>query len=159
MAKRAKVFLVASALAAMALALFWALSPAPSPEREEIAAAPEPEAKPMPSPPPQARAVPSAARATPPHEVDPMERLRALVDSDPAAALALAREDEQRSPQGRFADERSVLAMRALVHLGKIAAARDEATAFFQKYPQSPWAERVERLTGVHPRGYYQNFR
>jgi hypothetical protein len=108
-------------------------------------------------PPPQARAVPLPARAAPPHEVDPMERLRALVDSDPAAALALTREDEQRSPQGRFGDERSFLAMRALVHLGKIAAARDEATAFFQKYPQSPWAERVERLTGVHPRGHYQN--
>lgn len=88
-----------------------------------------------------------------------MERLRAIVDSDPVAALALAREDERRAPEGRFADERSFLAMKALVHLGKIAAARDEATGFFEKHPESAWGERVERLTGVHPKRYYQNFR
>jgi len=43
--------------------------------------------------------------------------------------------------------------MKALVHLGRIAAARDEATAFFEQHLESPWAERVERLTGVHPHG------
>ena len=91
--------------------------------------------------------------------MNPMERLRALVDSDPAAALALAREDERRSPEARFGDERSFIVMRALVHLGNIAPARDEATAFFQKHPESVWAERVERLTGVHPTRHYQNYR
>jgi hypothetical protein len=88
-----------------------------------------------------------------------MERLRALVDVDPIAALALARAEALRSPDAPVADERSFRAMQALVHLGQIAGARDEAASFFRQHPQSPWGERVERLTGVHPRPYYQNGR
>ena len=88
-----------------------------------------------------------------PAESEKMERLRSLVDTDPSAALELSRQIERELPSGQMADERSLLAMKALVHLGKIAVARDEATAFFQKYPESPWAQRVERLTGVHPHG------
>ena len=42
--------------------------------------------------------------------------------------------------------------MRAWVNLDQIAAARDEAAAFFQRFPQSPYAPRVAELTGVHPR-------
>ena len=82
-----------------------------------------------------------------------MERLRSLADDDPWAALELSREIEREFPSGQMVDERSLLTMRALVHLGRIAAARDEATAFFEQHPESPWAERVERLTGVHPHG------
>jgi hypothetical protein len=81
-----------------------------------------------------------------------LSRLRETADSQPAAALEWVRESERRFPSGRHADERSYLKMRALVHLTDIAAARDEATALFERAPDSPFAEQAYRLTGVHPR-------
>ncbi len=148
-----KATAAASALAGLAvvLATSWLLRPRVPGVREKS----EEVAAPVAAEPSHEKTAPARAAEAALREVDPMERLRALVDADPAAALALARADE-RAPS---ADERSFLAMRALVHLGRIAAARDEAAEFFQKYPESSWAERVERLTGVHPRRYYQNFR
>jgi len=109
-----------------------------------------------PRPAPAAAARPEAQLA----ESGKMERLRSIVDADPRAALELSREVEREFPSGQMADERSFLTMRALVHLGRIAAARDEATAFFQhEHPEGSWAERVERLTGVHPHGRGPAFR
>jgi len=81
-----------------------------------------------------------------------MERLRRVVDRQPRRALALAREAERRFPRSRVGDERALLKMRALVHLGQIAPARDEAVLFFKRFPGSPLAARVQRLTGAHPR-------
>jgi hypothetical protein len=118
-------------------------------------AEPVPVATPAPTPAP----APEVSPAPAPSAVDPMERLRAIVDSNPVAALALAREEARRAPDGPFADERSYRATQALVHLHQIAAARDEAAALFRSHPESPWCERMERLTGVHPRRYYQNAR
>lgn len=163
-----------AALAAVALLAWVVLRPSPPPGGEPAvnaaptptvrprapvslpaAAAPRPSAPPVESPPvesPPRRPAPLAV-------VDPMERLRAIVDSDPVAALALAQEEAQRSPKSPVADERSFYTMQALVHLGQISAARGEATTFFEKHPESPWGERVERLTGVHPQRYYQNAR
>lgn len=101
--------------------------------------------------------VPSAPEERRPPEVKPSEaellsQLRALVDAQPAAALALAEEARRQFPDGPTADERSLLEMQALVHVDRIADARVQATAFFQRYPGSPFAERVFRLTGMHPR-------
>lgn len=73
------------------------------------------------------------------------------MDADPAVALALVQEGRRRFALGRYEDERSFLGMRALVALGRIAQAREEASAFFELHPGSPFAERVHRLTGVHP--------
>ena len=85
-------------------------------------------------------------------EVALMARLRTLVDPRPAEALRLARLGAHRFPAGRFADERSLLVMRALVHLNQIAAARDEAVLFFRRFPRSALAAQVSQLTGAHPR-------
>jgi len=81
-----------------------------------------------------------------------MAELRAVVDSDPSRALALAAAAEQAAPASPLADERAWLKMRALVHLGRIGEARGEARRFFAEHPQSPYGERVARLTGAHPR-------
>ncbi len=81
-----------------------------------------------------------------------MARLRDEVDRNPALAIEIAREAERRYPQGRYADERAFLEMRALVHLNRISAARERAEEFFGRHRTSPFAERVHRLTGVHPR-------
>lgn len=80
------------------------------------------------------------------------EEVRALVDTDPAAAVAIAEEGERRFPDGALADERSYLKMRALVHLGRIGLARGEAEVFFERFPGSSFGEDAFRLTGVHPR-------
>jgi hypothetical protein len=106
-----------------------------------------------PAPPgePAASLGPAARPSTPPPEDEAIRRIRAAVDAAPAVAVALAREDESAHPESPFAEERSLLEMRALVHLGEIAAARIEATAFFERHPDSPLGASVFRLTGVHP--------
>lgn len=85
-------------------------------------------------------------------EAELMARLRRIVDARPGEALDLLRRSESRFPSSPLADERAWIGMRALVHLGQIAAARDRATRFFRRFPASPFGERVYRLTGVHPR-------
>lgn len=99
------------------------------------------------------RIAPTAPPAPPADPEDAVtERVRLLVDADPPGALAAAEEGERRFPGGRMADERSYLKMRALVHLGRIGAARDEAEAFFERFPDSEYGASAYRLTGVHPR-------
>ena len=85
-------------------------------------------------------------------EEDLLGRLRDEVDRNPAQALELAAEGERRHPGGRSADERELLRMRALVHLGEISAAREAAARFFERYPNSPFGPQVSRLTGRRPR-------
>jgi hypothetical protein len=96
--------------------------------------------------------LPPAGPRAPATEAELMDRLRADVDDDPAAAVALANELEREHPDGRWAEERSYAKMRALVHLGDIAAARDEAEAFFARHPRSALGPDVHHLTGVRPR-------
>jgi hypothetical protein len=78
--------------------------------------------------------------------------LRDVVHSDPRRALELIENGERELHRSRFSDERALLKMHALVHLGRIAAARDEAVKLLRRNPGSPLAGRVYRLTGVHPR-------
>ncbi len=47
--------------------------------------------------------------------------------------------------------ERAFLGMRALVHMDQIVVAREAAARFFERYPQSPYARLVFRLTGMRP--------
>jgi len=81
-----------------------------------------------------------------------MAALREAVDARPAEALESARALERDLPEGRFADERSLLTMQALVHLNRIGEARGEAKRFYERFPKSAWTERVFRLTGYQAR-------
>ncbi|HEY3449422.1 MAG TPA: hypothetical protein VGK67_23915 [Myxococcales bacterium] len=104
-----------------------------------------------------AERVPEAAPADasrPPSDEELTVRLRAVVDASPEEALALAAEAERAFPSSRFADERSFLVMRALVHLNRIGEARNAAAEFHRRFPESAWAEQVGRLTGYQPRRY-----
>ena len=94
---------------------------------------------------------PAASGSEVPSEEALMHDLREEVDASPAAALDLARQAERLHPRGRDADERSFLKMRALVHLGDISGAREEAYLFYERNPSSPYAGRVHQLTGLHP--------
>jgi hypothetical protein len=110
---------------------------------------------PVPAPVRAARAAddgPPVATVPAADEGSEMARLRALVTADPQAAVTLADELERSRPGGPHAEERSWLAIDALVNLGRVGAARGRAEDHLRLYPGGPFAERVETLTGVHPR-------
>jgi hypothetical protein len=113
-----------------------------------------------PSPEPRAPATPAARlpAAPPPaagpaaEEVREMERLRALVASDPAAARALAADLDRRFPAGPHVEERASLVIDALVRQGEIGQARAGTRRYQARYPDGRFGAHLEALTGVHPR-------
>jgi hypothetical protein len=80
-----------------------------------------------------------------------MEKLRGDVKPNPASALALADEGEQRFADSPSAEERRALAIRALINLDRIGAARSRAYQFLARYPDGPYSAHVAVMTGVHP--------
>jgi hypothetical protein len=134
-------------------------APAPAPPSPSVAQAVHPE---LPLPPEPLASVPppAAAPVSGPASIAPMptaseealmQRLRAEVDADPQAALALADDGDRRFATTQYSDERAFLRIRALVHLGDIGIARDVARQFYERHPDSPLARSVFRLTGMRP--------
>lgn len=82
-------------------------------------------------------------------EMEHLARQRALQESDPAQAVALAGEGNRRFPGGTFAQEREAIAIAGLVRLGRLPEARTRAGAFLASYPRSTFAERIRSLTGI----------
>jgi hypothetical protein len=80
-----------------------------------------------------------------------MEKLRSDLQPNPASALALADQAEQRFADSPRAEERRALAIQALINLGRIGAARSRAYAFLARYPDGSYAANVAAMTGVHP--------
>jgi hypothetical protein len=66
--------------------------------------------------------------------------------TDPARALALATEHEQRFPRGALGQEREVIAVGALVALGRAPEARARAARFVERFPGSAYRQRIEAL-------------
>jgi hypothetical protein len=79
-------------------------------------------------------------------EVEHLGRLRAVAGRDPAQALALATEGDQRFGSGLFAQEREAIAIAALVRLGRTTEARSRAHVFLARYPRSSFAERIQEM-------------
>jgi hypothetical protein len=115
------------------------------------------------SPPARAEAAPSAAPAAAPPvkqgpgaassaaaggepEVELLQRAQAALGADPARALALVREHEQRFPRGALGQEREVIAVGALVALGRTSEARARAARFVELFPRSAYRRRIEAL-------------
>jgi hypothetical protein len=152
-ARPRRLLLVATVVGAAAVVAVWVAGRGAPPSRRAERTGPEASVQPGGGSAEPAPAVaPPAAGSKPTEEWELTERLRQLVDADPRGAVDLAREGQRRFPEGEFADERAWLQMRALVHLNEIAPARDEAVAFFRRFPQSPYGSKVSRLTGVRPR-------
>lgn len=110
-----------------------------------------------PSPPPTPRrvdppAVPlagSTALAPPSEdETHTLERARATLQSDPAAALRIV---ERASTSERFAEERALIAMEAERRMGNTPALQSRAARFLARFPRSLYAERVRRWVGDAP--------
>jgi hypothetical protein len=91
-----------------------------------------------------------AAEASALDEATLMERLRQSATQDPATALALAEEGEHRFPGSARTEERSALAIRSLINLQRMGAARGRAELFLERYPSGPYSSEVAAKTGVH---------
>ncbi|HKP55840.1 MAG TPA: hypothetical protein VJV78_03940 [Polyangiales bacterium] len=109
------------------------------PQQVEAPAPPRPE-------PPTESVSPRAAAAAPSsrREIDQLQRIRATLERDPAAAYRLAQRSEQEFPNGLLHEERRALQILALAKTGATDAAERRARQFFARYPQSPMRERVE---------------
>ncbi len=80
-----------------------------------------------------------------------MTELRGIGASDPARALALAREGNRRFPDSADAAERSATICKSLAALGRAAEAQDEARRMVERYPGTEWANDVRRHLLTQP--------
>jgi len=144
--------LICAGLAAL-LGLLW-LWPGPRPVPPPTAAsapAQEPSVAPPAPPVPSAQPGPqSASTPAPPSAAELTARARLQLDRDPAAALSdLERADQL---EGAHHPERRALEIYAHTRLGKVGHARALADRFYRTFPGHPEGQRIERLTGYHPR-------
>lgn len=83
-------------------------------------------------------------------EISSMDRARAAVRAgDGKRALAALADYQKRFPRGTFAQEATVLRIEALVQVGQGATAQALGKKFLAAHPESPHAERIERLLGT----------
>jgi hypothetical protein len=69
---------------------------------------------------------------------------RRAMSTDPAHALALAREHAQKFPDGMLSQEREAIAIEALARLGRTSEAKARAESFSGSFPASPYRRRNE---------------
>jgi hypothetical protein len=161
------------------LAVHRALHPAPAPVAPSHAAVAMPERAPAPARPEhvvrpeqpsqleQAQpAADEAVRAAPAHarvrrpaapvqdpgaEIALLQQARRALASAPDQALALTQVHARSFPDGVFREEREALAVEALLALGRRAEANARVHALLERYPQSAYRRRIERLlAGTH---------
>lgn len=73
-----------------------------------------------------------------------LQRAKDALANDPARALAIVEQHRRLYPKGMLAQEREVLAVKALVASGREAEAKKRAGAFVDAYPDSAYRPRVE---------------
>ena len=77
-----------------------------------------------------------------------VQRAERLLDSDPARALALTEERRRRFPSGALDQEAEVVAIDALLRIGRRADATVRARTFEDAHAGSVHARRIKRLLG-----------
>ncbi len=93
-------------------------------------------------------AAPDAPHGSLGPETAALDRARAALESgQPAQALALVADYQRRFPDGMLSQEAAVLRIDALEKQGNRAQAVRQARRFLVAHPDSPHAERLERLT------------
>lgn len=120
----------------------------PAPLASVSVAAPPASAAP-PSVPVRPRASDTAPFDDPDAEVKLLQRAQDALRSRPAEALALADSHARRAPRGLLAEEREVIAIDALVRLGRTTEARSRAARFRSTWPGSSHLTRVDSLIGA----------
>ncbi|WP_433926452.1 hypothetical protein AB3662_26385 [Sorangium cellulosum] len=120
--------------------------------RDEQAAIPSPGApsggaRPSASP-PSSGAAEEAAGATEEAEteVQLLHRAQDALATDAGSALALTTEHARRFPAGALGQEREIIAIRALLALGRAAEARARAASLLERFPGSAYRGRLESL-------------
>ena len=99
-----------------------------------------------------ATATPSAAPTSlPPAEVTLLQNAQDALPTTPALALADCDDDARRYPNGLLAQEREVLAIDALVRLGRHDDATARAARFSAAYPSSTHLRRIDVILGRKP--------
>jgi hypothetical protein len=127
---------------------------APSPG--SAGSAPESAIFPAPEPPvtveprtgPSPRATAPEAAPSPDAEVRLLERAQDAVRSRPAEALSLAEEHARRFPRGMLVQERELIAIEALMELGRRDEAKARAERFKARFPGSSHARRIDAILG-----------
>jgi TolA-binding protein len=110
------------------------------PVRTETAPLPRPSARPAPGP---------SAAGDLHEEIALLDRARAAVRAgDGTGALAMLSDYQRRFGRGTFSQEATVLRVEALAKSGQMSAARKLGERFLAAHPESPHAERIERLLG-----------
>jgi hypothetical protein len=97
----------------------------------------------VPSPRPAVAANEPAPKNDAVAEMQGIARARALLGSDPAAAVAELVKLRREHPNGFFVEERRALTILALARAGNGAAAHEQGTAFLKRYPNGPFTDRV----------------
>ena len=132
--------------------------PEPDPDPEsDPEPEPEPEPVPDPEPEPEPKSEPQPRSPPPPHEASKSEpavdavaeaklllAARRALAGDPARALALTDDHAARYPDGALAEERELIAIRALMATGKVDAAQSRGERFVDRYPASGHRPAVE---------------
>ena len=97
---------------------------------------------------PPSRTTHASAESSPPPETEAalLSRAQAALASSPHDALTLTREHERTFMNGMLAPEREVIAIDALLRLGRSSEARARADRFLARSPHSAHARRVRVL-------------
>jgi hypothetical protein len=77
-----------------------------------------------------------------------LDRAQQALRPRPAEALALAEEHAQRFAGGKLAEEREVIAVGALLRLGRRDEAAQRVQRFRARFPGSAYAPRMQQLLG-----------
>jgi hypothetical protein len=95
-----------------------------------------------------ARAAAPSASAFGLREDDLLARAKQALSSSPATTLALAEEHARRFPRGALIQEREVIAIQALLALGRRSEAQARGNAFLRAYPTSIYRTKIDQLLG-----------
>ena len=106
-----------------------------------------------PPPPPSTSSKPAPANGTP-ERISDLAAEQAIIDTARAAlsrsrgadALAAADAHASRFPRGRLSEEREMVAIQALLQLGRRVEAETRAQRFHKSYPQSLYGSAVDAL-------------
>jgi hypothetical protein len=77
-----------------------------------------------------------------------LQQAQSKVRLDPTGALQIVDREAQRRPSSGFAQEREMIAIEALVRLGRVSEARARAGRFAHAFPGSAYRPRIEALLG-----------
>lgn len=92
------------------------------------------------------RAPVSAGTVAPASEMELLRDARLVLRQSPSRALELTDEHARLYPQGKMTQERELLAVSALVALGRRTAALSRAASFERQFPTSPYRKQLGDL-------------